>query len=207
MAEQIDLEALARAIAPHLNGGTWQYQPQPADQDRRKWWATITGPNGAEIHLTYRDKRVNVYGEYPKDQHNRYVMDSVKRYNEALPSITVSPSRPPQALAADIQRRFLPEYLGYLVKAQEEVARRKAYDDKRNSLLDYACGFLGTRQYGEPTDYKRSTGAQLAPAVSVKVEVSDQAKVTLEVDGIANIEELRDALKHLKRFADTFRPE
>jgi hypothetical protein len=202
----IDLEALARAIAPLLDGGTWQYKPN-TDGTRQ---ATILGPEGAVIHLSsdWSGKgRVKVDGSYPRDHHNRWVMDSVKRYDEALPSITVSASRQPKDLAADILRRFVPLYLGFLRAAQAEVAKRKAYEDKRNSLLDYACGFLGTRQYGQATDYKRSTGAQLAPALSVTVEATDQAKVTLEIDGITTLEELRAVLDKARKLAEELRPE
>jgi hypothetical protein len=38
----IDLEALARAIAPHLDGGTWQHKPNPPED--RRWYSIIAGP-------------------------------------------------------------------------------------------------------------------------------------------------------------------
>lgn len=205
MAE-IDLEALARAIAPHLDGGTWQYKP---NEDRREA-ATILGPNGAVISLSVEwsgKGRVKVDGQYPRDHHNQWVIDSVKRYNEALPSITVSASRQPKDLAADIQRRFIPLYLGVLAKAQEEVARRKATEDKRNDLLFLACGFLGTRPYGQETDYKRTTEARLAPGVKVEVAAAGEAAVvTLTIETIVTPDELRVVLDKSKTLAKLLRP-
>jgi hypothetical protein len=202
--KKIDLEALARAIAPHLDGESWRHVPQPAGRDGH---AVIAGPGGAEIHLgqSWPRGRVQVSGGYPRDHHNRYVVDSVKSYSESLPSITVAATRPPQAVAADIARRFLPEYLGLLAKAQAEIDRRLAYEKKRDALLDFACGFLGTVQFGQATDYKRSTGTQLAPGVSIHVEADDEAKVTLEFVGISTLQELRAVLDQAGKVAKLLR--
>lgn len=109
--ESKQLQTLARMIAEHMEG--WTYQPAETDAHT----ACISMPEnndktpGATIIMSFnwRDKaRLYIRGEYPK--HEGYEYPSPK-HDTKRPDITVSINKTPEQIAKDISRRLLPQYL------------------------------------------------------------------------------------------------
>lgn len=95
---EIDMNAVAQRIAPHLRDWT----PETNGNDLV---GILRRPDGAGIILSAQraytiNSRIEVSGDYPPKHY-----PSGPRF-----AISISPKRTPQDMAADIQRRFLPEY-------------------------------------------------------------------------------------------------
>jgi hypothetical protein len=143
------LTALARSIAKHL-APDWTYRPRKplaeGEYPQLGEYIDCTGKAGPALwlHYNWRDEsRIVVSGEYPRGTDRQIPT----RHNETLPEITISASRSPEALAKDIVRRFIPDYI-------------KLWDDFQNRVkadLDYHQG-------------QDATLERLAVAGGVKVE-------------------------------------
>lgn len=119
--ESKQLQTLARMIAEHMEG--WTYQPAETDAHT----ACISMPEndketpGATIVLSFlwRDKsRLYVRGEYP-----RYEGDECPRvkYNTKRHTITISIKKSPEQIAKDISGRLLLQYLSEYKEGLELV--------------------------------------------------------------------------------------
>lgn len=101
--ESKQLQELARIIAEHLEG--WTYQPP-----KNSHTAYIASSNGATIVMSFDWKgktKLCIRGEYPR--HKGYEYPPLP-YNEKRPSIGVSANKDPEQIAKDISRRLLPQY-------------------------------------------------------------------------------------------------
>ncbi|MGH1439755.1 MAG: hypothetical protein ACRBBR_06565 [Cellvibrionaceae bacterium] len=121
-----DLLKLAAYIAHYMPDG-WRVDRRPVDTDKQYQGVRILGDHYKAIRLyqSYRSKgKVTISGECPdyglswQQQRHAYLPSS-------SPSINVSPTRNPRHIAADIQRRLLPDYEKMLVKAEEAAQRYK----------------------------------------------------------------------------------
>jgi hypothetical protein len=112
---EIDMNAVAQNIVPHL--GDWKAEPN--DNTRV---GVLQRPDGARIHLRLSNNgtRIEVYGFYPVG-HIPY---------GPYHTISISPKRTPQDMAADIEWRFLPTYDKLYAEAWEsaENERRRLQD-------------------------------------------------------------------------------
>jgi len=92
---------------------------------RHDYGATIHGRKQAAVFIRLLDKRLIISGLYPERLQGRSSGAKTVR-------ITVDPNREPAAIAREIVRRVLPDYLPELVKAQERVIQdRQAADSRR----------------------------------------------------------------------------
>ena len=116
--------AYADAVAKALGDG-WAYAQNRDADGKPPWFATITRPDGAGLHLSreYRTGRYQWSGTYPRDTKGQDHMP----YNATRPSITTSPDKAPEQAARDVTRRLLPEYLALLEQCQARVAQANDY--------------------------------------------------------------------------------
>jgi hypothetical protein len=117
-AKRIQLEQLVLQIASFF--AEWRVGSS-------EFYIWMTGPNGEKIYFGNREKvgTLHIYGEYPRDKRGQ---DCVP-YSANRPSVNVSLSRSPEAIAKDIQRRFLPDYVALLETVRSRVeATNKHYD-------------------------------------------------------------------------------
>jgi len=123
---KVDLLGLGEAVAGHLEGWT-------LDREATLKWHTppmavvLVDGDGREIRLDGRSgmgprDKLHVFGIYPTA---RGCME------EERPSINVSATREPEAIARDIKRRFLPDYL----TAHAESARRDVAENERKARV------------------------------------------------------------------------
>ena len=150
-----ELQALTKEIAGHL-GGPWVY----GGQGTYSWQAKIVQSNDAEICIKATGvsdyRRLFVAGIYPGNH---------LPFGTEHPRITVAVSRGAEAIAKDIERRFLPQYLPLFeqnmqAKADDEEFRRKetaARDSLAEALdgeivFDHSIRFAGPdNSYGTMT--------------------------------------------------------
>ena len=135
---KVDLLGLGEAVAGHLEG--WML-----DREATLKWHTppmavvLVDGDGREIRLDGRSGmgprgKLHVSGIYPTA---RGCMEEVR------PSINVAATRAPEAIARDIVRRFLPDYLETFTKsARRDVAEneRKALEAHNRKRLAAALG-------------------------------------------------------------------
>lgn len=115
-AEKCDIQKLAREIASHLEHLApmgWAYLEPGIDGpalDRAETWAIIARTDGAAISLHYRSyqhpKMISISGAFPRTSWG----EDCGPYRDR-PGINVSPNRAPELIAADIERRFIAEYI------------------------------------------------------------------------------------------------
>jgi hypothetical protein len=177
---EVDLLTLGEAVAGHLEGWTLDREAT------LKWhtpplWAVLKDGDGREIHLDGRPGmgprgKLRVSGSYP----------TAPGYMEYRPTINVGRSRAPSAIARDILRRFLPEYLTAhslsVAEHVQEKARVARVADIRQRLADALGGTVGNNGSGPRVwgnvpavrvDYVTDTSVKmefrLAPDLAVKL--------------------------------------
>ena len=119
-----ELAATTEAVA-ELLPDEWTYQPAP---DRN--WGQIAGPNGATLYLTNGLNRPTgaVTGILPDAPFY------VTRREHTQCSIGVTLTRPPEAIAREINRRLLPEYLPLYERLRAAVDRHERRQQLQSSL-------------------------------------------------------------------------
>ena len=110
------LHDIAQGVAPLLDG-QWRYNRLAAENEKTHWQnrATLnddtrTGRQIVFCSIWNRPERINIYGSLPE------------RYSKTR--ITVGQGRDTPAIAADIERRFLPGYLTEWDEAEADKRRR-----------------------------------------------------------------------------------
>lgn len=96
----------------------------------------------ARIYLQFdgygheKPTRLSISGHLNIGKNNQYVevyemgADGTGWYKASVPSITVTCAKNPEAIAKDIMRRFLPEYVRVLALAEDKLAKDTAYEAK-----------------------------------------------------------------------------
>jgi hypothetical protein len=119
------LHEIARALEPLLPG--WSLDWDPVNRPR---YALFVNDEGAGIHveLTQRTSpaRLAVTARYPHPFYPR---------PESRPRITISSARSIEAIAADVQRRFIPRYLEAFARVCERKRRAEEYERQRKAIL------------------------------------------------------------------------
>jgi len=124
----------ARDIADAM-GPQWRYDAEAANNNRCGY---INGPDGAKLGIILdpwydrpeeRSKyRVEVVGCYAS-----FLRDTIRPHKHEAPRITCAPSRGAEAIARDIERRFLPGYWPALDETHEAAGR---YEQQFYAMLD-----------------------------------------------------------------------
>jgi len=109
-------------------------------------------PEGMGIHVNYNEYKntLNICGEYPKSKVNRgqefYPRDCYP--SVATPSMGCSAEKSPEKIAADIKRRFIPEYLVAFAACAARRDMFDAADNAKTELADSLAGILGGESHG-----------------------------------------------------------
>jgi len=130
------LHKLARQIATHLG---WTYHEQNGNEGR---YAQLDHPQmqGAALMIHRRDQRLEISGIYARNPDDR---TGYYGPYENPPQITVSAAREPQAIARDIQRRFIPDYLREFEHSRERVDETRLDYSRRRDALEQIAAALG----------------------------------------------------------------
>jgi hypothetical protein len=156
--QPVDLVQLTKDIAKELGSG-WTFKPLDEPYPTQ----FIQGPNEAEIAVrieTYgsRKGRVEVHGNFHIGRNKEFI--DVREWNHStsdrckLPEISVSGTRGAAAIAKEITRRFLPEYLPLLQKAIDKRDTANSYEDKTRANLVVLAAIVNARI---PAERDRST--------------------------------------------------
>lgn len=180
--EQAKLDALAQGIAAALPG--WSVKPLE-EYDRRRW---LTHETGAEFGfaILWNKPRIEVYGCYPlaKYRKNGQARHYYPLSGMDMPNITCAIKRGPEAIAKDIERRFLPRFLELHELALEHVAKREQEQDNKEATMKRLADVLGVQ-----------TGARLNTNVGknegysawVTIESAGEASVNMKISSL-NVE-------------------
>jgi hypothetical protein len=106
-----------------------------------------TEPQLVSVSLHYHEDRkgdyVHVSGDWPKDAKGNMVTGRDAEYGASNPSINVAARKRPEVAAADIRRRFLPEFAPLYAKAKARIDAHQAFVEAVNQnfqILADACG-------------------------------------------------------------------
>jgi len=143
------LSALAREIAVALNRlvplRPWTFVEPSEDT----YSVYLRNAGKARIYFQFDDwahdepKRLSVSGYMHIGKNNSHVEVYEKGERLTAPRITVGTARGAEAIAKDITRRFLPEYLRIFALAEEKVAKEIAYENAQAALLSECLRVCG----------------------------------------------------------------
>lgn len=177
--KNINVPALAEQITLTMNGWGWRsiqgYNDETVDTQR----AHLVDALGMEIslyHDTYK-KRLVISPCYPRSKEN-----TLYPYNGRVESITVSPDRDASAIAKDISRRLLPEFITTYQEGLKQLAEHNAYVDGQRVLWEKLCKLSGDA-YG--LEHKReftahSNSALIQSSVHYDARVNGPDSVTFD---------------------------
>jgi len=133
---KLKYDTLYTRVAEHLPG--WEYRSAPNPLYPNTWIRYIVCKENPQrrFDMAINHVHVQISGIWPqRGENGTYATPG--SIQESSPSISCSLSRGYEAIAKDIQRRFLPEYLRiseYLrifAKLEEKIASDQAYEDRR----------------------------------------------------------------------------
>lgn len=170
-SEYDELYTLAEAISPHLPG--WTLEPRHTNaHEYPPRWVYLARQDGAAIGLALdrhgREPRLDVSGRYPTD---------ITVYRDHRPSITLSRLRPPDALAREILRRFVPAYLAAWDEAEVALMRLRQSQGRVQYAAETVASVTGL-SLGQIRYDCEKTHATLYTAAGV-VTVSYDGKLSL----------------------------
>jgi hypothetical protein len=172
-----ELHEIAQALEPHFPG--WSLDWDPANRPR---YALFVNEEGAGMYV-----ELSRCTDPPRlVVHGRYFLrtQSVRSYYpepKARPRITVSSARSIAAIAADIQRRFIPHYLEAFARVCERKRRAEERERQEAAIRAELAAILGEEVSGDGViRYRSDRGGGYTYG---RVEVSgDQVK--LDISGI-----------------------
>ena len=134
MNEKQQLDAELAEILKHLDG--WKLDPKYADHT---WCAVLIDGTGKGLHVnaTQAKGRFYISGMWPTDS------DREQCRPDKCQHITIARNRPPEKIAAEIQRRFLPWYTAAYAEQAERAARRNAARNRQQEVTVELAALLG----------------------------------------------------------------
>lgn len=182
------LTALAEQVAEALPG-TWSVRPFPEDwgragahllEERR---GAILALGESQEYSNRNKSRLTVTTDYPRDHRNQ--ISSAHR-----PKISVSASKTGAQIAADIERRLLPEYLPILDKELDSNRRWNEYEGKTTALAARIANVVKVKREPRETTvsfYHSPFGIFRDSMSEAKVVGDDEVELTLRLDGDATL--------------------
>jgi len=169
------LWSLAQGIASHLNG--WEAISEETNSGR----ARIEHDTGAAIGLHVDDygkrDRIEVYGRYPQyprrknnSSYGGYPLSGVD-----TPRITCAIKRGHEAIAKDIERRFMDKHLHCHELAVTLIADQEAYLDDQDAMMLKLADLLGV-------ETTKGNIYAYDPSTTIKNPTRDT--VTFEIRGV-----------------------
>jgi hypothetical protein len=186
------LRQIMAAVGKMLDGWTLR----PKDEESRAGWHYLDGPGGAAIaagvgRWGIGPGRVEFSGEWPQSDVDGYRYGPYHGERSGYSSITVALSRSAEAIANDIERRFLPGYLAEYEKRLNDCGERDVELREQNRITHrladlmgvealYQCGRSDTN--GKLADHLYGGGGSGLN----KVEVTQAGSVGLKIDTSEN---------------------
>jgi len=170
--ENLEFATLTQQIASHLEGWTWD-EPKNEHVDD---WQLLAGPDGAKLHLRY-DKyggRIAINGEYPRSGGTIYPWHDKDRPND----ITVSAQREPRAIARDIERRYLQEYLVAYCKGLELLSTARVHEQAKKDLATKQAKLCGESLHASGLEFSQYRDDCFH--LQVRVEHPDCVRLTID---------------------------
>ena len=134
MTERQQLDAELTALLPYLPG--WKLDPTYANHT---WCAVLCDGTGKGLHfnMTQAKGRFYIGGMWPTDS------DHQQHHPDKCQHITVARSRPPEKIADEIQRRFLPWYTAAYAEQAEWAVRRNVARNRQQEVTVELAALLG----------------------------------------------------------------
>ena len=144
----MDFQIFTQQVALHLTDMVSEWKAYNPDQDHQRDGInrmSITDSNGSTLNIRVdgydfeRSQRLVISGAYPRHGNETVIHLSHDQY----PRITCAISRGPEAIARDIKRRFLPDYLALVEKANrliEDHTKRDAIIQQQAERIALAFG-------------------------------------------------------------------
>ena len=134
MTEKQQLDAELTAILPYLPG--WQLDPAYA---RHTWCAVLRDGTGKGIHVnaTQTKGRFRISGMWPFDAAQQQSIPDKPLH------ISIARDRPPEKIAADLQKRFLPWYTAAYAEQVERAAQQDASRTRQQDVTVELAAILG----------------------------------------------------------------
>jgi hypothetical protein len=180
MTERQQLDAELTAILVHLPG--WKLDPQYANS----WAAGLIDGMGREIHINPVKAKGRLYlsGFWPKDKHGNQLVPV------SAPHATISRDRPPEKIAADILRRFLPKYQDAYAPLLAEIKRTEERENRREAIAkELAALTPGGELYGN--------------CIRVTVNFDSTVSITIDYKSLKVAKAVLAALKKSGAFEET----
>jgi hypothetical protein len=177
------LDAELAALLTFLPG--WQLDPAYADHT---WCAVLRDGTGKGIHVNSTQAKGRLYlsGIWPCDS-DRQQCTPDKRLH-----ITVARNRPPEKIAAEIARRFLPWYTAAYAEQAERAAKHNAARNRQQEVTVELAALLGddaTRRL------QSKTNQVYAPGLTVDVHGGGEtASIELHYKSIKVVKAMLRAL-------------
>ena len=134
MTDKQELDAELTAILPYLPG--WQLDPKYAGHT---WCAVLRDGTGKGMHIsaTQAKGRLYISGMWPTDSDHQ-------QCNPDKPlHISIARNRPPEKIAADLQRRFLPWYTAAYAEQAERATRQNDRRNRQQEITVELAALLG----------------------------------------------------------------
>lgn len=167
---------IALAVAQCLTG-KWTVKPQ--DDDRTS--AELAREDGVSFYIhgpSYQRKdKLYIGGKWPQNPRTNQM---AVPYGER-PSIGVSPSRSPEQIAREIERRFLPAFVPLYAKMAEQIANDERLNDGAMDLARKVAEVLGkpiTKDWRNDVAFSRYVG----PA-TIDIQRSGYVKMEFRISG------------------------
>lgn len=191
---QDHMTTLAEEVAEHLEGA-WSVESFPADWGRKGAW--LRGEAGEILSIgesqeySERSKnRLSIGTDYPKEHNER-------GFSTTRPRISVSDTKTGKQIAADIERRLLPEYRPLLGKVLTNLSTRKAYENTLESIATKIADLVQVKRSSGDTSFSfyHSPYPIFRETLS-KVEVigKDEVELSLRLSAEDALELLQDLL-------------
>jgi hypothetical protein len=136
--------AAVNELTGHLADGPWNVETH----DIRTWLTLRNLSSGFGIcaQLDEYKKRISFSGDYPEAarEHHSIINYARSRLNwSTSPSITVSLTKKPAAIAKDIERRLLPDALRMAEMVKQIRAEHDAHENAGKTNMERIAGLLG----------------------------------------------------------------
>lgn len=126
------LAQIVRALPDLIPGWGWRHEP--ADPGSWKDWGRLTRDDGAGLWFGLSAGRIEVVGDWPRSTMGSRQSFNPSSYQETeYTRITVALKRSADAIANDIERRFLP---GYLAEYEKKIKARDEHDRKARAQTE-----------------------------------------------------------------------
>ena len=145
MTEKQQLDAELTALVPHLPG--WKLDPAYADHT---WCAVLIDGTGRGIHVNSTQARGRLYisGMWP------WTSDRQQYRPDKCQHITIARNRPPEKIATEIHRRFLPWSTAAYAEQAERIKQHNASRNRQQEVTVELAALLGEgaarRMQGNP---------------------------------------------------------